>query len=176
MPRISISLTEGLMKRMEPVKDKINISQVCREALEGRVATFERANGRHGGKLDVQRLIGRLREERALVEGKWERLAVRNASIWLDTASYEELRGVAEDRGSLNMDKYRLPHGAFRMMKQDLKEAKVGFEGTHVVVYKTAWLDRVRAVWNQIRGKLGDRGHNRRPARRVHGVRSQSAP
>ena len=150
MTRISISLPDELTARLEPIKGKINVSQVCREALERRIAAFERAAEQQGEDLDLGDLIARFRDERALIEGKFETLARSNASSWLGTSSYLELKAVAENQNSSSMDKYRLPRAAFRRMKEDMGEAKLGSEGLHAVVYKTAWLDYVRGIWDEI--------------------------
>ena len=150
MPRISVSLPEELIRRLEPIKDRINISQVCREALERRAAAFERAAEEQGDDTHLVSLIARLREEKEVVEGKFEELGRRAAAVWLSTASYAELSETMENQSTSEMDKYRLPRPAFRIMRRDMKEAAVSSEGAHAVAYKTAWLDYVRSVWSQV--------------------------
>ena len=147
MPRISVSLPEEFMGRLEPIKESINVSQVCREALEKRIAAFELAANHQGGNVDMEDLINRLREEREVVEGKFEELGRNNAAAWLSTSAYLELKNVAESDGVTDLQSFRLPRAAFRIMKEDMEEAKVGIEGAHAVMYKTAWLDYVRVVW-----------------------------
>ena len=87
MGRISISLPDSLMAKLEPIKDGINISQLCREALEQRVAAYQRAASRNGNDLDLDTLVQRLRRERDLFGGKFEQRANDNAAAWLSTAS-----------------------------------------------------------------------------------------
>jgi hypothetical protein len=142
------------MARLEPIKDRINISQICREALERRIVTFEGANGHLSEELDLEGLVKRLREERDLVEGKFERLGRNNAAAWLKAASLLEIKGLAEDQNSLNMKKYRLPQTAFRIMKQDMEDTRVNLEGGQAMAYKTAWLDYVRTVWATVVNQL----------------------
>ena len=48
------------------------------------------------------------------------------------------------------MGDYKLPHAAFNAMKQDMKGVKLNCEGPRTVVYKTAWLDYVNAVWTNV--------------------------
>ena len=155
MPRISVSLPEELVARLAPVKARINVSQVCREALEHRLDSFERAAAQ-GADLDLEVLVDRLRSERELIEGKFEDLARRNGATWLSTASYLELKDVAETQSTTRMDRYRLPRAAFRVMRQDMEESKQGIEGPQAVVYKTAWLDYVRSVWSDVVQHLDD--------------------
>ena len=154
MSRISISIPDELMAKLEPIKDGINISQLCREALERRVDAFERAAGLEA--LDLDGLVKRLRDERSMEVSKFEDLGKDNAGRWLSVVSYLELKNVAEIPSSSNLPKYKLPSAAFKTMKQDMAEANVSCEGGQAVAYKTAWLDYVRSVWarvgNQIEG------------------------
>ena len=159
MGRISVSLPDELLARLEPVKEQINVSQVCREALERRVDGFERAAILQAEELDIAELTERLREERALVEGKFEALGRGNAAAWVVGASYLELKKVSEDDNSFKMEKYKLPRAAFRSMKIDMEEARVDCEGVHAVAYKTAWLDYVRAVWAQVIEQMEQTNH-----------------
>ena len=154
MHRVNISLPEEIMLRLEPIKDRINISQVCREAIEGRIATFERASEQGGTALDVNDLITRFRKERALVEGRWENLGKQNAATWLLTVSYVELINVVEHTRTPNFSYYKLPHSAFRMMRHDMEKSGGSLEGPPSVAYKTAWLDYVTEISDQIKGEL----------------------
>ena len=52
------------------------------------------------------------------------------------------------------MYKYRLPRAAFNAMQQDMQGVKLGCDGPQAVVYKTAWLDYVKAVWSDIVDQL----------------------
>ena len=150
MGRISISLPDSLIAKLEPIKDGINISQLCREALEQRVAAYQRAASRKGSDLDFNALVHRLREERDRFGGKFEQLGKNNAAAWLATASYLEIQNVASHNQSDGMHKYKLPRAAFNGMKQDMQELKLNCDGPQAVVYKTAWLDYVKAVWSEV--------------------------
>ena len=154
MARISISIPDRLMARLEPVKESINISQLCREALERRIMTFERAAAHSGHELDTERLVERLREERAVDGGKFEELGRSNAAAWMSTASYLEFKAVADDRRSTNMRNYKLPRAAFGTMKQQMENLDSSLDGVQAIAYKTAWLDSVRAVWARIEDQL----------------------
>ena len=154
MARISISLPDDLMARLDPIKDRINISQLCRESLERRVSAFERAAENNGAELDVDELVTRLQEEIVQEEGRFERLGQENAATWLGTAAYREFRSVAEAQNISDMQKYKLPRAAFKTMKGDMEEAASTCEGAQAKEYKTAWLDFVRTVWTQVEVQL----------------------
>ncbi len=156
MPRISVSLPEELTAGLEAIKGTINVSQVCREALEQRLAVFKRAAEQQGEDLNMVDLIDRLREERRLIDGKFENFARRNAVSWLRTSSYMEIKSVAVNHNSSNMTKYKLPRGAFQIMKKDMGREKLSCEGVEAIMYKTAWLDRVRAVWTEVEEQADD--------------------
>jgi hypothetical protein len=154
MGRISISLPDSLMAKLEPIKTGVNISQLCREALEQRVAAHERAAKLNGNDLDLDALVQRLRGERDLFGGKFEKLGKDNAATWLTTAPYLEIQNVATNNHSGEMYKYKLPTTAFHTMKQDMQAVKLSCEGPHAVIYKTAWLDCVNAVWSAVVERL----------------------
>ena len=105
MGRISISLPDSLLAKLEPIKEGINISQLCREALEQRVVAYERAADQNGNNLDFDALLHRLREERDRFGGKFEQLGKDNAAAWLSTGSYLEIQNVAEHSRSQRMYK-----------------------------------------------------------------------
>ena len=154
MGRISISLPDSLMASLEPLKDGINISQLCRDALEQRVAAYHRAASHNGNDLDLDTLVQRLRGERDLFGGKFEQLGKDNAAAWLSTAPYLEIQNGATHNHTNGMHKYKLPRTAFNVMKRDMQEVKLGCDGPQAVVYKTAWLDYVKAVWSQVVDRL----------------------
>ncbi len=159
MGRISISLPDSLLAKLEPIKDGINISQLCREALEQRVVAYERVADRNGSDLDFDALFHRLREERDRFGGKFEQLGKNNAAAWLVTGTYLEIQNVAEHNRSDRMQKYKLPRAAFNVMKQDMEDVKLTCDGPQAVVYKTAWLDYVKNVWSDIVDRFEEPGN-----------------
>ena len=63
MRRISISLPDSLIAKLEPIRDGVNISQLCRAALERRVAAYERTADLDGNDLGFDALVHWIREE-----------------------------------------------------------------------------------------------------------------
>ena len=45
--RIGVNIPEDLYQRLKPLKETVNISQVCREAIEAYVNDYERALSRN---------------------------------------------------------------------------------------------------------------------------------
>ena len=158
MGRISISLPDSLMKKLEPIKDRINVSQLCREALEQRATAYERAASQNGQDLDLAALVLRLRGERDQYGGKFEQLGKNNAATWLNTASYLEIHNIVSPDYSGGMYKYKLPPSAFNTMKQDMQRVRLSCDGPQAVVYKTAWLDYVKAIWSEVVDRMEEHG------------------
>ena len=152
MARISVTIPDKLIAKLGQIKGDTNISQLCRECLEHRVDEFERAAGHDA--LDFDGLVQRFRDQRLVADSKFEDLGKTNAGHWMDTASYIELKNTAEEIDPSNMDRYRLPKAAFKIMKQDMAVANVDCESSHAVEYKTAWLDYVKSVWTQASDQL----------------------
>lgn len=56
------------------------------------------------------------------------------------------------------MHKYKLPRTAFDTMKRDMQRVKLSCDGPQAVVYKTAWLDYVKAVWSEVVDRIEEPG------------------
>ena len=83
MVRIGINIPNELMKRLEPLKRELNISQVCREALTAKAEGHERMLSRLEND-DVALAIDRLLEqEKGTLGGDQLRLA----NAWLGRCS-----------------------------------------------------------------------------------------
>ena len=86
--RIGVNIPNDLYRRMEPFKHTINISQLCREAIETYVEDYERARDRlEADHLDEA--VERLSSEDELLEVDWEELGWTDAKEWVDGASKE---------------------------------------------------------------------------------------
>ena len=177
MARISISIPDELAERLEPVKDHLNISQVCREALERRIITFEEAADSPEDETGMESLSSRFREEHRLDEEKMAGLGRRNAASWLRAASYKELQHVIDAGESSRKRGSKFPHSAFRIMKRELRRANGGLEGSAAVAYKTAWLDYVKAVWVQVEryGEESENGRQEEPLVAASAVRGEAS-
>ncbi len=90
--RIGVNIPNDLMKRLEPLKPELNISQVCREALEAKAASYEQMLAR----LDdgIRAAVGRIWEQEqdflAAIEVDWEMLAYEDAEAWVKAAGWKD--------------------------------------------------------------------------------------
>ena len=95
-----------------------------------------------------------------MLEGRFHEMGARNAASWLDTASYVELKGVAENHDSSPIEEYKLPRSAFKTMKRDAQQSNVSYEGLPGVVYKSAWQDYVGVVWSRVTDQVEQKSSN----------------
>ena len=91
--RIGINIPRDLHQRMEPFKQYINISQICREAIEHRIRYYERALAIRSDE-DVLEAIERAWEEerkmRDIIEVDWGMLGCQDAKSWVEAAELKD--------------------------------------------------------------------------------------
>ena len=86
--RIGVNIPNDLYRRMQPIKHTINVSQVCREALEAHVEDYERARDRLEAD-HMDEAVDRLSQEEEQLEVDWKELGWADAKTWVDGASKE---------------------------------------------------------------------------------------
>lgn len=109
--RIGINIPNDLMKRLEPLKPELNISQVCREALTAKAERHERMLARlsdHSTSAAVNRVWEYEKQFLAAIEFDWEMLGYEDAADWVRAASWDDWGDVLEDLD--NLKERNLPH------------------------------------------------------------------
>ena len=78
--RIGINVPNSLVKRMEPLRQMINVSQICRDAIQGWVDTYEHAmeKARQDGMEEVAAVLSREWEP---YEVDWQAIGHEDACI-----------------------------------------------------------------------------------------------
>jgi len=94
--RIGINVPNDLLRRMEPVKRIVNISQICRDAIQAWVDTYERARDR-ARRDGMEEIALRLRQEIESYEVDWEALGHEDAKLWVQMASLENFEHFAHN-------------------------------------------------------------------------------
>ena len=96
--RIGVNIPDDLYQRMKHIKHTVNVSQVCREAIEAYVEDYERARARlesDGADEVVKRLSGE--EEHRTVD--WEELGWKDARDWVERVDPRQFRApFSQDR------------------------------------------------------------------------------
>lgn len=88
--RIGINVPDDLLKQVKEIKPAVNVSQVCREALEQHVEIAGRAAAqaaRDGAAKQVERLDQLV--ARPVIEPDWEAHALDDARAWVSTVTPE---------------------------------------------------------------------------------------
>ena len=116
--RIGINIPNELMKRIEPFRSEINLSQVCREAIERLATTHERVKERVAGD-GVEEHVMRLAQQ-PLIEPDWVGYALDDARGWVMAVDLED------------WDEFWYRHDFFKEKGEDLTWLIDGFpqEGT----------------------------------------------
>ena len=86
--RIGVNIPEDLYQRLKPLKETVNISQVCREAIEAYVDDYERALARTEVDSMDDVVDGFLSEEEQS-ELDWEQLGWDDAESWVKAVDLE---------------------------------------------------------------------------------------
>jgi hypothetical protein len=91
--RLGINVPNQLLGRLKPFREHINISEVCREALEERVSLYERATEEFAG-ITVPRAIEMGLEEIGDKHVNWTELGIEDAKLWLEKATLDNIDHV----------------------------------------------------------------------------------
>ena len=96
--RIGLNIPDDLLTRLEPLKPSINVSQVCREAIEAYVDSYERASMmiENDGTLQEAERIWRQEESRTI---DWEELGYVDGKAWVERAELEDLENLFHNLG-----------------------------------------------------------------------------
>ena len=88
--RIGINIPKELHQRLQPLKGTMNVSQICREALEAHVEKYEKFIGwldSDGAKKVVADICEKERQRKAMIEVDWETLGYEDAKSWVQAAA-----------------------------------------------------------------------------------------
>ena len=87
--RLGISIPNELHRRLGPLKQYINVSQICREAIEDRIRCYEKALASRSDQDVVSAMERTWKEEmkmRAIVEVDWGMSGCEDARPWVTSA------------------------------------------------------------------------------------------
>ena len=98
--RIGINVPDELLQRLAPLKPELNISQVCREALEAKASSYERMRERLGDDAIIEvvngiseKVSGREHTYLSLLStiavDDWEQAGYEDAVAWVQAAEQE---------------------------------------------------------------------------------------
>lgn len=100
MTRLGVNVPGHLLARLRPHKEVINVSQVCREALEERIVTYELASSR-AHQDGMNSIAEKHAEEYERRDVDWEQLGYEDARGWAEAASYQNFDDLHHNLGIL---------------------------------------------------------------------------
>ena len=98
--RIGINIPNELLKRLEPLKPELNISQVCREALEAKAESYERMQARLESDAigpAIARLMQQEEKFLAVISFDWQMLGWEDAASWVKAASDDNWNDLLDE-------------------------------------------------------------------------------
>ena len=173
--RIGINVPNDLLKKVKAIQPELNVSQICRDALEEYVRRDERVAAQVAAD-DVEQHLARIGEsgQFSLMEPDWEGLALEDARNWIAKATkedwdrYLDIRHSLERLGREDETWFARVHGINEVKRfpnreeehkewllaqyeYDLEsragsEAEERYNGTFM-----SYLEKVRQVWEQRR-------------------------
>ncbi len=93
--RLGINIPNSLHKRMKPLKDKINVSQICREAIEQWVSAYE--SSLNDIDDDIRKKIDQLKLAWEPYVVNWEEVGRNDAKVWAKKATPEQFEIFAHN-------------------------------------------------------------------------------
>ena len=87
--RLGINIPSDLYKRMTPLKGSVNVSQICRLAIEAQVEAYERAGVMVEQADDVEDLVDRLTKTEIVVD--WVGIGLSDGKAWIEAAQLEDV-------------------------------------------------------------------------------------
>ncbi len=179
--RLGINVPNELLKRVKAIRPEVNVSQICRDALEEQARRAERV-AEQVVMDGVEEDLARISESNLfpLIEPDWEGLALADARHWIAEATtehwdrYLEIRRFLEDRGRDDETWFADVHGIDTVKRfphrrkeneewlyaqyeidpdsHSITEAKSRYERTFV-----SYLEEVRRMWEKQRKERHDK-------------------
>jgi hypothetical protein len=87
--RLGINVPNSLYKRMAAIKHRVNITQVCRDAIEEWVNAYEKAI-ENIKETEMDEIVNQLKETWEPYVVDWEELGRQDAKIWAEKATPEQ--------------------------------------------------------------------------------------
>jgi len=176
---VTVRIPDDLAQRLEPLKGNINISEVCRSALEAKAQTHERIQTALSEGDVMIGLVQRLKIQKAEANDRSYAQGQEDGQTWaIREASYQELgswgAGTHHYRDPKNEYEWNISHTYFDgdgplyeipfpegpTAQAHLKSTRTAAEDENqvfeILSYHTGFKDAVREIWNQVKGELAE--------------------
>ena len=140
--RITITLPNDLYKRLQTVKDKLNVSGLCQTTIE-RAVTIEEIKLKDIAVMD--KVVERLRLEKQEANQEWKETGLSDGLEDAHELSYEDFRAI--EKGGISSD-----HRYWVLQKNfnyDVQPDSDEFD-----VYLEGWTEGVLHFWDEIKNRI----------------------
>ena len=168
MARTTISLPDSLVTRLEPLRDRLNVSEVCRTALEKTVNTYERIQQTLSTEDRMTRVVERLKLQRQEPLDASYDMGLEHGEAWaIDNASYQQFRTWSFYHHN-PIEWYEMGEESHPFPKDDSSASAYRQKAATSLVpfewhwYAVGFLDAVCEVWEQVKGRVEESGPSSR--------------
>jgi hypothetical protein len=155
MARTTISLPDSLVERLEPLKTRINVSEICRTALEARVANYQRIHEYEGN--EMEQLIERLRIQKQQAEQYCYTLGAEKGREWaIKEGNFDDLvfytsNTYERDNGMLKLPGDWDTEHSWDDLTQHVEGMGKFYDRD---AFKKGFLDAIADVWDAVKDKI----------------------
>ena len=171
--RLGISIPNNLLEQFKPLKDTYNLSQICREAIQKRIESYERAQRQSiddGMEGDADRLWQEYHKKTVL---DWEAIGRDDAKNWVPLATLEDFENLFHNvairkkkSGDLGAFlQYRHVPGTKRFEDHQpehenwfTRQCELDADSNPYIWAKTeyyhGWFSYVTAVWHMVKDRI----------------------
>lgn len=140
--RITITLPNDLYKRLQTVKDKLNVSRLCQTTIE-RAVTIEEIKLKDIAVMD--KVVERLRLEKQEANQEWKETGLSHGLEDAQELSYDDFRAIEKGEISEDNREWVLEKNFDDDAKPDSDEFDVYLEG---------WTEGVLHFWDEIKNRI----------------------
>jgi Arc/MetJ-type ribon-helix-helix transcriptional regulator len=154
--RVTVSIPDMLHEKMEKWRESFNLSKMFQDAVMEAIQKKEDFQKRIREDLDLQDIIGRLRQEKARSEGDSFESGRQDGLLWARSAHYDDLM-YAVTWTDYDIAVKDLILGGFfrdRLKDRQLLKANAEGDGESFLIYVKGWKNGIEQFWNEIRDKL----------------------
>ena len=180
--RIGINLPDNLLKRIEPLKPTINVSRICRDAIEAYATGYERAQEHVDADGTRSVADGFWAEEKGEVID-WDELGYHDARDWVRAATLKDIKYLfhnIEVSQRLHMNEsilfYRFIPGTKVFWDRQAEhrdwfirqiewDERTNYHERAREEYERAWLAYVTVIWERVQQLQQDGAQTRLDAR-----------
>jgi len=160
--RVTVTIPDGLHERLKKVKDHLNVSRVCQEAIDYEVRLIEINSKEASG---MEKLVDRLSLQAEQESKEWREQGVKDGqegATNLDLADFrlfEKLEYGDSGVMRIDLDNDFYSSSVFDYIKERWLEADYyrengGPEGDSKEAYLEGWVEGALSVWAEIKVKI----------------------